>query len=85
MVSACAALVERCDRPARCALKLLHRVAVDCAMMPLLFQGSLFLVFQRALRGAGTHACPARKVRALSRAGRVFHNINANIYRVQKQ
>jgi timeless len=33
----------------RCVLKLLHRVAVDCCMHGMLFQASVFLVFQKIL------------------------------------
>ncbi|XP_046963189.1 protein timeless homolog [Vanessa cardui] len=42
-------------RAAHCALKLLHRVAWDCARPAMLFQASLFLVFQRALHNPAPH------------------------------
>ncbi|XP_047528915.1 protein timeless homolog [Vanessa atalanta] len=52
VVSACAGVLAReagGARAAHCALKLLHRVAWDCARPAMLFQASLFLVFQRIL------------------------------------
>ncbi|XP_050343206.1 protein timeless homolog [Nymphalis io] len=52
VVRACAALWARCDvtaRAARCALKLLHRIACDCNRPAMMFQASLFLTFQKIL------------------------------------
>ncbi|KAG7308218.1 hypothetical protein JYU34_006890, partial [Plutella xylostella] len=53
VVSACGALLARyTDNSAHtnhCALKMLHRAAWDCERVAMLYQGSLFLTFQKVL------------------------------------
>ena len=54
VVSACVCLLEQYLRNSpytnHCTIKMLHRVAWDCNRPAIMFQGTLFVVFQRVLR-----------------------------------
>lgn len=51
VVSSCVSLLERYDKNLphtnHCAIKMLHRVAWDCKRPSMMFQASLFLIFQK--------------------------------------
>ncbi|XP_053603776.1 protein timeless homolog [Plodia interpunctella] len=53
VISACVYLLERYDKNLphtnHCAIKMLHRVAWDCQRPSMMFQATLFLIFQRVL------------------------------------
>nr|QCH40580.1 timeout [Chilo suppressalis] len=53
VVSSCASLLEQYEKNLpntnHCIMKMLHRIAWDCKMPSMMFQASLFLIFQRIL------------------------------------
>ncbi|XP_013190355.1 protein timeless homolog isoform X2 [Amyelois transitella] len=53
VVSACVYILERYDKNLphtnHCAIKMLHRIAWDCQRPSMMFQATLFLIFQRIL------------------------------------
>ncbi|XP_049869881.1 protein timeless homolog [Pectinophora gossypiella] len=53
VVSACVTLLERYDKNLpytnHCVAKMLHRIAWDCKKPSMMFQGTLFLIFQKIL------------------------------------
>ncbi|XP_045765295.1 protein timeless homolog isoform X2 [Maniola jurtina] len=85
VVSACVCLLERYDKNLphtnHCIVKMLHRIAWDCNRPVMMFQASLFLIFQRILHNPVPHLKELEKFAVFilrkfseiaSRSGKVF-------------
>ncbi|CAH2105801.1 unnamed protein product [Euphydryas editha] len=59
VVSACVTLLENYDKNLpytnHCILKMLHRIAWDCRRPAMMFQATLFLIFQKVLHNPAPH------------------------------
>ncbi|XP_039749472.1 protein timeless homolog [Pararge aegeria] len=85
VVSACVYLLERYDKNLphtnHCIVKMLHRIAWDCNRPVMMFQATLFLIFQRVLHNPVPHLKELEKFAVFilrkfteiaSRSGKVF-------------